>query len=102
MSHEKLKQSRRWRRMSKLQLTLHPLCVICESNDQVVPAEIADHIVPHRGDPTLFWTGKLQSLCCSCHNSVKQGEELRGYREDIGADGWPLDPRHPVNAIEPL
>ena len=24
-------------------------------------------------------------------------DEQRGFRKDIGEDGWPIDPRHPVN-----
>ena len=34
-------------------------------------------------------------MCGPCHRSVKQKEEKRGYRSDIGIDGWPTDPRHP-------
>jgi len=28
--------------------------------------------------------------------STKRFVELRGFRPDIGLDGWPLDPNHPV------
>jgi 5-methylcytosine-specific restriction enzyme A len=62
-----------------------------------MPAEIADHVERHGCDYTKFLTGKLQSLCRSCHSSIKAGEERRGFRLGIGEDGWPLDPRHPVN-----
>ena len=62
----------------------------------VVPAEVADHVVPHRGNEQLFWFGKLQSLCWSCHSSNKQLLERRGYYTDIGVDGWPTDNKHPV------
>jgi hypothetical protein len=48
--------------------------------------------MPHFAD-----VGKLQSLCESCHRSIKQKEEKRGVRTDIGIDGWPTDPRHPAN-----
>jgi hypothetical protein len=44
-----------------------------------------------------MWFGELQSLCKFHHDSAKQQEEKMGYRSDIGADGWPMDPRHPVN-----
>jgi len=53
--------------------------------------------VPHRGDWNAFVTGKLQSLCEACHNSAKKQIELRGYRCDIGLDGFPTDPNHPFN-----
>ena len=40
---------------------------------------VADHKIPHRGDPTLFWDEKnLQCLCTWCHSSTKQAEERRG------------------------
>jgi 5-methylcytosine-specific restriction endonuclease McrA len=47
-------------------------------------ALVADHITPHRGSPELFWDeGNLQTLCATCHSSVKQAEEARG-REPAG------------------
>jgi 5-methylcytosine-specific restriction enzyme A len=66
----------------------------------VVAAQVADHIVPHRGDSQLFWLGDLQSLCWSHHSGSKQVEERRGYRDEIGSDGWPTDPRHPANTTQ--
>jgi hypothetical protein len=33
-----------------------------------------------------------------CHDNTKRFIELRGFRPDIGLDGWPLDPRHPCYA----
>lgn len=42
---------------------------------------VADHIVPHRGDPVLFWDrANLQCLCKACHDSRKQKQERR--------EGW--------------
>ena len=89
--------TQRWRRRAALQLKLEPLCAIFLQNGQVVPATDADHVVPHKGNEWAFWFGDLQSLCGPCHWSVKQKEEKRGYRSDIGIDGWPTDPRHPAN-----
>ena len=89
--------TQRWRRRAALQLKLEPLCAICLENGQVVPATDADHVVPHKGNEWAFWFGELQSLCGLCHRSVKQKEERRGYRTDIGINGWPTDPRHPAN-----
>jgi 5-methylcytosine-specific restriction enzyme A len=85
------KHAQRWRRRAALQLKLQPICAICLKNGQVVPATDADHIVPHKGNEWAFWYGDLQSLCESCHRSVKQKEEKRGYRSDIGIDGWPTE-----------
>ncbi|MBM4072831.1 MAG: HNH endonuclease [Planctomycetes bacterium] len=58
-----------WRKASKLFLLAHPLCADCESNGQVVAAQVVDHIIPHRGDQVLFWDeGNWQPLCKTCHN----------------------------------
>ena len=62
-------------------------------------ATVADHVVPHRGDPDLFWHGALQSLCAEHHDQAKQAEELVGYATAIDSrTGLPLDPAHPFNA----
>lgn len=58
----------------------------------------ADHIVSHKGNRSLFWDeANVQTLCKPCHNGAKQSEERRGYSTTIGADGFPIDPRHPAN-----
>ena len=88
----------RWLRMAKAQLRDHPLCAYCLQRGKYVPARICDHVIPHKGNEELFWNGALQSLCKHCHDSAKQLEEIRGYRNDIGLDGWPVDPRHPANS----
>jgi 5-methylcytosine-specific restriction enzyme A len=56
----------------------------------------SDHVEPHHGDVNKFWLGPFQSLCKGCHESTKRMVETRGFRPDIGLDGWPLDPNHPV------
>jgi hypothetical protein len=86
----------RWRRRRRLQLAEFPLCRIClEQQGKVVAAEIVDHVEQHKGDKRKFWTGAIQSLCKACHDKLKQREELHGYHTAIGADGYPLDVRHP-------
>jgi 5-methylcytosine-specific restriction endonuclease McrA len=40
---------------------------------------VVDHIVPHRGDPDLFWDeDNLQSVSKAWHDSEKQSLEKRG------------------------
>lgn len=47
-----------------------------------MPAEITDHVIPHRGNSKLFWDVKnLQSLCFSCHNK-KTALEKQGKAYD--------------------
>lgn len=41
---------------------------------------VADHVVPHRNDPRLFWDGELQCLCRTCHSGAKQREEQSAIR----------------------
>lgn len=59
-----LYQTARWRQTSKDFLKKYPACFICGK-----PAKIADHIIPHRGDVTLFYdSNNLQPMCWSCHS----------------------------------
>jgi 5-methylcytosine-specific restriction endonuclease McrA len=88
----------RWKHRAKHQLQIHPLCKYCLDQGIVTPATIADHVTPHHGNVNAFWLGPLQSLCKHCHDSGKKAEESRGYRRDIGPDGWPTDPNHPAYA----
>lgn len=67
----------RWRLRRERFLKTHPVC--CDPTGrhpgQVVPATVADHIVPHRGDRELFEDpDNLQPLCASCHSA----KTLRG------------------------
>jgi len=65
-----------WRRARALFLKKHPLCAGCLRENQLTPATVVDHIVPHRGDERLFWDEKnWQPLCKTCHDR-KTGEGL--------------------------
>ena len=47
----------------------HPLCAKCRENGKLTPATVVDHIIPHRGDPVLFWDrSNWQPLCKDCHD----------------------------------
>jgi 5-methylcytosine-specific restriction protein A len=85
--------TQRWRRRSRHQLRIEPVCRMCAARGLVVPATIADHVEHHGGDRNKFWLGKLQSLCKPCHD----GPRKVGYSPEVGDDGWPLDPNHPAN-----
>ena len=68
-----LYRSKRWREPRFRFLAEHPLCASCGA-----PASIVDHIVPHRGDESLFWDeGNLQALCQACHS--RKTLEENGY-----------------------
>lgn len=87
---------RRWKKRSAWQLKTHPLCIMCLNKGFVIAARVADHIEKHNGDVAKFWSGPLQSLCAECHSSSKRQIEDKGFVNDIGADGWPIDPNHSV------
>ena len=94
--HKKLYDSTRWFHLRTYQLRLSPLCEMCLRQGRLEPANTVDHVVPHEGDRVKFFMGKLQSLCFDCHNGEKKFLENRGFSDRVGADGWPLDSRHPV------
>jgi 5-methylcytosine-specific restriction endonuclease McrA len=93
--HVKWYDTARWQRRRKLQMTLEPLCRSCARRGLVTPAEVADHITPHKGNEMEFWYSPLQSMCLKCHLSEKAQQEQKGFYNEIGIDGYPVDPNHP-------
>lgn len=78
-SYSGLYSHRAWRRRRDAHLLAEPCCRLCHAIDgRIVPATVADHIEPHRGDRVAFFTGELASLCASCHNSRKKTMENGG------------------------
>ena len=94
MADNPLYKTQRWRNLRKLQLSREPLCRFCLARGILTAAKVADHIEPHRNDPEKFWGGELASLCKPCHSADKQFQENKGFRRDVGLDGWPIDPNH--------
>jgi hypothetical protein len=87
----------RWHAIRAKQLAEHPLCERHEKRGELIEATVAHHVEVHKGDPALFFRGPFESLCKRCHDGEAQQEEKRGYASRVGADGWPVDKRHPVN-----
>jgi 5-methylcytosine-specific restriction protein A len=59
-----------WRRARAAFLARHPLCATCEALGRMVAATIVDHVVPHRGDPRLFWDETNWAPACKrCHDA---------------------------------
>ena len=59
-SHERGYDAK-WREAREQFLAVHPLCVDCRKRGYITPANVVDHITPHKGDKKLFWdetTGK--------------------------------------------
>jgi 5-methylcytosine-specific restriction enzyme A len=80
--------------MRARQLAKHPLCDMCRQQGRITPATVADHIVPHHGDPKLFYDpNNLQSLCATCHG-IKRTKENKGLYPGCDINGIPLDKDH--------
>jgi 5-methylcytosine-specific restriction enzyme A len=83
---------KRWKLLRNEQLSRLPLCQRCLSHGRATAATVAHHIVPHKGDPELFWHGRLASSCTDCHDIDEQRIERGGRpRQVLAADGWPID-----------
>jgi 5-methylcytosine-specific restriction protein A len=95
---DSLYKSSAWLRRRAHQLRVEPTCRWCAQRGVVTAAVIADHIIPVRGDRNAFLKNELQSLCTQCHNG-KWASDKRGFRRDIGPDGFPIDERHPFNLL---
>lgn len=69
----------RWAQTAKGFLSANPLCVHCLAKGMTTSATEVDHIQPHKGDRTLFWTRtNWQALCKPCH-SRKTATEDSGF-----------------------
>ena len=74
---KKLYNSPQWQALRAAQLAKDPWCADCLKRGEHMPATEVDHIVPHRGDPQLFFDEKnLQSLCKPDHSSKTANEVL--------------------------
>lgn len=59
----------RWRKARLIFLKKNPLCMRCLSEGRYERATVVDHIIPHRGDKSLFWDeSNWQALCKKCHD----------------------------------
>lgn len=67
-------------------------CAGCHAVGLVRPAEVTDHVVPHKGDQALFWSeDNLQSGCSWHHDTVKQRLEALYQAGAIAASALRLD-----------
>jgi 5-methylcytosine-specific restriction enzyme A len=83
------------RRRTERQLEGHPLCAWCLQRGVVVVATVAEPTTVFYDDTEGLF-GEMQSLCADCSNRKRTPNGL-GYVDDIGLDGYPVDPRHPFN-----
>jgi 5-methylcytosine-specific restriction protein A len=60
----------RWRKYRAWYLKQYPFCVCdeCKKKELPLPANVVDHIIPHKGDYHLFWDpGNHQPMNDRCH-----------------------------------
>jgi len=89
-----------WQQARLTQLANQPLCETCLAGHpaKVEPATVVHHKRAHKGDWALFIDPDNHSSSCKrCHDVAGQFEDHHGFLPDVGADGWPIDPRHPSN-----
>ena len=90
-----------WKERRRHQLQIEPLCPALQ---RARPRHGSDHcgsFPQHGGSWNAFRTGPLRSLCKPCHDSL-QAIKHKGYRCDVGDDGFPVDPNHPFNRCRRL
>lgn len=59
----------KWRTARSRFLREHSLCAGCLKVGKLTPSTVVDHVIPHRGDPLLFWDKEnWQPLCKDCHD----------------------------------
>lgn len=77
--------STQWQTLRQIQLSTHPLCAACLSDNIVTAAHHVDHLFAwqHLG-AQAFTHNVFQSLCAQCH-SAKTALEQRGVYRLYGA-----------------
>lgn len=66
----------KWQQARAGYLAKHPLCANCQKEGRVEEATEVDHVIPHRGDMTLFWDqANWQALCKPCHSAKTASED---------------------------
>lgn len=69
----------RWRKRREGYLKENPLCVVCLKEYRPVPANIVDHVIPHKGNQTLFWDETNWQSLCKTHHDIKTAKEDGGF-----------------------
>jgi len=69
----------RWQRARARYLRENPFCVECRMEGRIEVATVVDHIVPHRGDPTLFWDEANWRALCRGHHDIATARYDGGF-----------------------
>ena len=86
----------RWQRLAKAcyvrdLYTCQRTGVLLTGKHPAPNSPVANHKVPHKGNPDLFWDmDNIETIAKSVHDGVVQSEERTGRKAvTIGIDGWP-------------
>ena len=100
--YRRLYQTKQWRLLRGTILTRDSYrcqrCGVTLTNGRSNPrSAVVHHKEPHRGNEQRFYDpSNVEAVCWQCHSGAIQSEEVLGYDATIGADGWPVDDRHPA------
>ena len=73
----------RWQHLRDMFLRAHPLCIECQHEGRVTPAEDIDHIVPIADGGARLDERNLQALCRAHHNQ-KTRQDVRRRQQSEG------------------
>ncbi|AYB37431.1 HNH endonuclease signature motif containing protein [Brevibacillus laterosporus] len=73
----------KWRKARIGFLRKHSFCKHCFDKGFLTGATVVDHIIPQKGDKTLFWyRNNWQPICEQCHNR-KTAREIEALGDNL-------------------
>jgi len=69
----------KWQKARTTFLAENPLCVECAAIGKQEPATVVDHIIPHCGDPALFWDVCNWRALCDWHHRSATAKSDGGF-----------------------
>lgn len=69
----------KWQKARKLFIADNPLCIDCLAEGKLIRTDEVDHIIPHKGDASLFWDRTNWRALCKSHHSAKTAREDGGF-----------------------
>jgi 5-methylcytosine-specific restriction endonuclease McrA len=82
VDNEGFYNSSKWRKFSRFYKDNHPLCIECEREGLVGPADVTDHIIRIEAGGDKWSEDNMQSLCNQHHNSKSGRESGANYKGD--------------------
>lgn len=77
----------RWDKAAVTYKRDNPLCIGCEAVDRVELAKVVDHIIPHKGDQSLFWDKANWQPCCAMHHDIVKQYLERQFEQGLLSAG---------------